>query len=228
MKYLVLFLFLFLTTAEAATFNRLWIGAKKKDVPLTKFMNDLNQIFFGKTIDVGMKKGLLAYQPYITKLTHQLPDEVALVTYESEEKYKAIRSTPEGEAYSAMHWDYFDKEVSKSTVTIPFSNAVAVEIAYEIWPNFKDWQKGDTYLTFYKRPEQLSSMTLIIQNLMKDKSINNSVIMIKDKFVIEYRSMKKGDAFHPLNLKILESAKLTQSAANKLTVSFGEGLNVQF
>jgi hypothetical protein len=226
MKYL--FLFLIVSTAEAATFNRLWIGTKKKNVVMTKFMNDLNQIFFSKTIDVGVRKGLLAYQPYVTKMTNHLPDEVALVTYESEEKYKTIRSTPDGEAYSALHWEYFDKDISKSTVAIAFSNTVATDIAYEIWPDFKDWQQGDTYLAFYQKPEQTATLTSLIQNLMKDRKINDSVIMIKDQFVIEYRSMKNSMTFHPLNLKILEQAKLIPAAVNKASVSFGEGLNVQF
>jgi len=226
---LISVILIFQSQAHAA-YNRLWVGFKKEEITTADFMNGLNKIFFEKTINVGKGKGLLAYQPYVTMMNADLPHEIALVTYQDEASYKAIRATKEGEEYSALHWDYFDKGTSKSAVPVPYEGAVSAETAYELKPAFTDWQSGDTYVNLYEAPVDIKKLVNEIELLKSSGDVNNSIFMIKGKWLMEYRSLKsssKGSS--KLELKVLEHRKLASKSLSKKTlVDFGEGVNFKF
>lgn len=231
MRLLGLISVIFIVQTQAyAAYNRLWVGFKKEEISTAEFMNGLNKIFFEKTINVGKGKGLMAYQPYITMMNTDLPDEIALVTYQDEASYKAIRATKEGEEYSVLHWDYFDKDTSKSAVPIPYDRVVKMELAYELKPAFTDWQMSETYVTLYETPLDLKKLVIEVNLLRNSSDINNSIFMIKGKWLVEYRSLKAGsNGPSKLALKVLEHRKLTSMSLSRNTVvEFGEGANFKF
>ncbi len=216
-------------TAEAS-FNRLWVGMKKKDVTAAQFLNGLNQTFFRDTIVVGKGRGLLSYQPYITRMEAHVPDELALVVYESEEKYRTIRSTPEGERYSAAHWNFFEKDVSKSTVSVQFAGVLTIGAAYELKPDY-NWEEGNTLVTIYETGNNpdLKKLASLFGNRINEPGIKNSILLVTEKWLIEYASFgKESVAFKDLGKK-LERAFLPQKKLQDLKgpVGSGEGVNFQ-
>ncbi len=233
MKKIIVIALIISTTTSYASYGRLWVGHKKKDISAATFLNGLNQIFFRDTIEVGKGRGLTSYQPYITKMDNDVPDELALVIYESEAKYRQIRSTPEGERYSALHWKYFEKDISKSTVSIPFEGKMVEGQALELRPDFQNWQQGYTHVAIYESPavDKLEHLAVYIQNLRKNKDVYNSIILVTHKWVIEYRSLKARNAIYSkLPLKILEQHQLIHSTLGSLekSVGLGEGVNFNF
>jgi hypothetical protein len=232
MKLIIIILFSLMASSSYASFNRLWIGFKKKDVETALFLNGLNKTFFKDTIEVGKGRGLISYQPYVTNMNDGIPDELALVIYESEEKYRQIRSTPAGERYSALHWDFFEKEISKSTVSKPFSGVLEDGQAYELIPQFANWQKGFTHVAIYSRSTLANdNLILAFENLRQDNEVNNSIILVTTKWIIEYRSLKKiSSTYRKLPLKLLEHKQLSNEKLNShtSTVGFGQGINFNF
>lgn len=235
MKSVFFLLFFIITTTSNsyASFNRLWVGFKKKEVTTASFLNGLNKTFFKDTIEVGKGRGLISYQPYVTNMNSDIPDELALVIYESEEKYRQIRATPEGEKYSALHWDYFEKDISKSTVAQPFTGTLVEGQASELNSSFVDWQKGFTYVAIYSRDQRtnIAELTQAFNRLKENKDINNSILLITSKWIIEYRSLKKSTSiYEKMPLKILEQRLLSNESLSSMkeAVGFGQGLNFQF
>lgn len=233
MKTIITILLFALATNTYASFNRFWVGQKKKDVSTPVFLNGLNKIFFKNTINVAQGRGLLSYQPYIAQMKSNVPDELALVVYESEEKYKAIRSTPEGENYSALHWDFFEKETSKSTVSSPFKGELVEGSAYELKSSFKDWQTVSTIVVIYSRAADLdlASLAKAFEGLKGNGEIENSLLLITKEWIIEYRMMKNSKSkFVKLPLKVLEMNLLQSASLDTLkrSVGFGEGVNFKF
>lgn len=231
MKAIILISSILITTASNASFNRVWVGHKKRDVTTTYFLNGLNKTFFKDTISVGKGRGLISYQPYVTQMNSNVPDELALVIYKSKEKYRQIRSTPEGERYSALHWDYFEKDISKSTVSVPFEGKLVEGQAVELRPTFQNWQQGFTHVAIYAAPSDLQHLASAFEKLKKNSDVNNAILLVTPKWIIEYRSLKtKSAKYIKLPLKLLETHQLTNSSLESLkeSVGFGEGVNFNF
>lgn len=214
----------FLLGNASASYHRFWIGYRTPEVTSAQFSKGMNEVFFQKTIKSGKGKGLIGYQPYLIKKNDIFPDEIALVTYESEAKYQEIRATPEGKAYSEMHWDYFVKEKSKSIVSEPLKDALGIDASYELNPEFKDIQTAHTAVYFYviKNPERLVSLKKEFERLKKNKHVLDSVLLVKEKFAIEYRMMDQAPAKSENGLR---SLKLSDSQP---LARYGQGVNFQF
>ncbi|WP_413290919.1 hypothetical protein [Bdellovibrio sp. HCB337] len=229
MKSLIFISLLLASSSALASHNRFWIGYKKESLATDKFLNGLN-VFFKETVTLGAGKGLVSYQPYITQMKGDTPDEIALVTYENEEKYKAIRGTPEGKQYGERHWDFFEKEKSKSTVPTLFAGTLSNNGAYELSSDFSEWQGNVTYVVLYKnQTSDLATLAQEFESLKKSKDLNNSIILITDKFVYEYRSMKKKSKITPLALPVVEMKRLPGFEIGNFPVTgFGEGINFRF
>lgn len=113
---------------------RMWRGFKIADMSEKSFIDGLNQKLFPATGELFQNgAGLEVYVP--ATLNHGatqagLPEEVALLSYQNEETYKAFRATPAGKHYGELHWDLFVKDTSKSLVAEEYSGSLAVEHAY--------------------------------------------------------------------------------------------------
>src|SRR5206468_4059456 len=109
--------------ATGPAYHRFWRGAKLASLDPAAFVAGLNRRFVPATVQVGAGKGLLAYEPLLPVVEAFLPgfpEEIALVTYEDSAAYAALRATPEGQAYAASHWEYFERAKSGSLVAEPF------------------------------------------------------------------------------------------------------------
>ncbi len=232
MKNLFLTIILSVSVTSAhASFNRFWVGHKKKDITAAQFLNGLNATFFRDTIVLGKGKGLLSYQPYITRMSADLPDEIALVVYESEEKYRTLRNTPAGERYSAAHWDFFEKDQSKSTVSVPFEGTLAINEAYELNPEAGSWQKGHTIVSIYRvDTKELTTIAKKFAERKKVPGIRNAIVLLSGDILIEYLSVTD-PAYKPLALgKILERQILPSMSLQEVRRPVGpeEGVNFNF
>ena len=226
----LLALMLLVSFESQASFNRFWVGYKKENLSTSEFLSGLNHRLFPDTILVNGGRGLTAYQPFITLVVPGLPAEIALVMYESEEKYKAIRSTPEGEAYGNLHWDFFQKETSKSTVAIPFTGTLAVGGAYQVNPSFTGWKQGATFVGIYENNQRdLRGLSQLYARIRQENGLNDAIILVTDKWIMEYRSYRSNAAqIRPLPLRALSLKVLPATNLGGQSVGLGEGANIRF
>jgi hypothetical protein len=230
MKTFLMSLALALTLNNAeASFNRFWIGHKLDTISTEQFLDGLNKRLLPDLIKLAAGKGLVSYSPYVSTMnTKDLPAEIALITYESEDIYKKVRGTPEGDAYSNLHWELFNKEISKSTVPVQFQNELVEGNAYELNAKFEGWKKGETYLTIYRRGnEDLKTLATAFGKLKDEKSLNNSIMLITKNYIFEYRSYKVTTKVSTLPLSVVNMTQLKKSPVGK-SLGFNEGINAQF
>ena len=128
------------------TAARLWCGfsgCKDRD----DFMNQLRSTFIPGTVQLLRNLGLTAYFPAIptVKKPDTCPDEVALVFYESAERYEHAKRTLAGRAYSLLHQSVFSfasPRRSWSNFPSPYDGTLASEHCYYLFDGEIDWYAG--------------------------------------------------------------------------------------
>ncbi len=145
-----------------ARYFRIWEGFKRPDLSAQSFVRELPS-FMADTVRLYGGRGLSNYivvMPPASKPAF-VPDELALVAITAESDYRKIRETPEGQAYSARHWDVFDRATSRSAPqfidyqrTRP--SALAEGVAYDVVGEPLDWSTGFTLVYIGVRKEGLA------------------------------------------------------------------------
>jgi len=162
---------------QSSPYFRFWRGWKLEALSNEQFLNTMGTTFIPATPDTHAKNGLISYVVGFPSSDHnpKLPDEIALVGYESKAVYDLAKATPEGQQYSDLHWTVFDKSVSKSEVPISFHQRRPEVLesgkAYDMVGKVIDWQQGHTLLFMGNRKPQiegvefLKAMTAHVQNV---------------------------------------------------------------
>lgn len=137
---------------ESTGYYRFWRGFKIAGMTSARFRAQLASRFMPATVKINAGKGLVSYTVAVppSEKPSVIPDEFALVAYESEEKYRKQASSPEGQRYGRMHWDIFDSKTSKSIVPVRFHelnpDIISADVAYDLVDRSTNWQQG--YVTF--------------------------------------------------------------------------------
>jgi len=147
---------------------RFWRGYAQDTATRDGFRALINERLIPETIEVGSrqaedKRGLLFYSPFMpswnTAKRFHLPEEMAILVYQSPEHYEKIRQTERGKLYGPLHFidGLFAKEprqdgkASGSLVAKPFSKvemvikdgkAEVMPAAYFLGKTPVDWQRG--------------------------------------------------------------------------------------
>lgn len=197
-------------TADAAPYYRFWRGWKLPQLSTQAFQQGLNQSLLPQTVVVGGGRGLVGYLPFLypAQSPAELPQEVALVVYESEQAYQAIRSTPEGQAYGDLHWKFFDKpRGSGSVVPEPYVGKIENGKAYDVLLSAADWRQGHgIFLTSRIHGD----IRPYIDSLRRDfarKGLISALFLVQGDTLYEYQLWVAPEAFRA------QWSRLRQSAA---------------
>ncbi|MEZ4813824.1 MAG: hypothetical protein R3A80_01280 [Bdellovibrionota bacterium] len=251
---LVALLFLGAFTAEAAPYYRFWRGFKKPELTTKDFNKAIEDVFVEATVENGAGKGLVAYIPGLPNKAEDiaLPDEVALIVYESKEKYDALKATSMGKAYTNLHWDYFTRapqtegdpvpeNISKSAVPIPFTREIArLEngVAYDLFNSDADWKSGAVKLRFFKRNSSETLELESIRQIQKDyaEKADAYLVLADTEYLMIYELWKNEvsydesgiqafyeENFKPLGDNQIEAKKSGDSITGLQDLSFEQG-----
>ncbi len=174
---------------------RFWIGYKRADLELEKFDEVIRDVFVRSTIKTGECGGLQGYFPVLLAKPQKkstIPDEIALIPYQDEPTYRAIREGSVGSVYGPLHFDYFDRATSKSAVPVAYAGKVEVGNAYDLSAEKVFWQKGETLFSFSPGTgnEVISgSVQKYLDQLNENRSklgIDGYVVLVGKDFLVEY------------------------------------------
>lgn len=132
--------------SQPAQYYRFWQGFKRSTIERSELNSKLPE-FMNLTVSLYEGKGLNNYMVAVPPENKPdfIPDEFALVAFESEEAYKKVKQTPEGQAYTEKHWEIFEKEISKSAPMENFDpNMTSVKLgtAYNVFGKPLDLPKS--------------------------------------------------------------------------------------
>jgi hypothetical protein len=125
---------------------RFWRGFKCRNTSYGKFLQLLGDMFVPLTPQIQAPLGLTAY--LLAVLPEEkpdfLPDEIALVFYISQKKYKQTFKTTGGRTYGRLHSLVFDFKERRSRSGFPehLQNELLADTAYSVFTKNVDWMYG--------------------------------------------------------------------------------------
>ena len=124
----------------------------------SEFIQKLGTVFMPMTVQMQRLFGLTAYLPAILPETKSegMPDEIALVFYQTQGAYHEAKRCVGGRSYSDLHQLVFDMKASKSTFPELFTGEVQPDKAYHLFPKSVDWQIGSARLYAGTRRSKVS------------------------------------------------------------------------
>lgn len=180
---------------------RVWQGYRSeiyKD-KREKFVNALGELFIPITVQMMEPIGLRSYFPAILPESNfTLPDEIALMSYSSQEDYyKATRTTTPGKAYSVLHGNFFNFSYSagipksKSDFPIAYENKIELGQPYYLCDKEIDWRDNKTTVYCAKKLPHVSTENMLAHIektipvwLKKNININGSILICEDEYVL--------------------------------------------
>jgi hypothetical protein len=141
------------TNAVPADAVRVFRGRRRSDLDYARFVDKLGSVFMPITVQMQRLYGLCAYLPAVLPPGSgpELPDEVALVFYNTQGAYHEAKRCVGGRAYSELHDLVFDMPKSPSGFPVLLGAAVDANTPHHLFSKSIDWQSGDTYLFAGKR-----------------------------------------------------------------------------
>jgi hypothetical protein len=123
---------------------RVFRGRKKRPLKRSVFIDKLGTVFMPMTVQMQRLFGLTAYLPAILPETKSegMPDEIALVFYQTQGAYHEAKRCVGGRSYSELHQLLFDMPASTSSFPEIFAGKVQPDKAYYVFPKSVDWQVG--------------------------------------------------------------------------------------
>jgi hypothetical protein len=237
---------------------RFWRGFSQDRSGYPQFINVINKKLIPQTIVVNAGRGLIGYLPFVLPRTKPdfLPDEIALVAYSSAEDYQAVRSTPAGEQYGALHFEpgVFAKQ---SKAGIPSGSTLATELnpipgdlsfdeMKPIAVAFGDqvgWQKGNHIFRAVVPPgsgtiSQAAAAQFLSRwqkSMASNNKVSSVVLLITNRYVLEIiggSDSKTLASAAEVNDRAIGPAFISKVYAvapvQTATVSEGQGVNVLF
>lgn len=136
---------------------RVFRGRKREDLKHDKFVDKLGRLFMPLTVQMQRIYGLTAYLPAVLPPSKPtgVPDEIALVFYQTQAAYHDAKQCVGGRAYSESHGLVFDMARSQSDFPTLFANVVDVNRPYYLFERSVDWQAGNTWLHVGTRPKSV-------------------------------------------------------------------------
>lgn len=193
---------------DQAAYFRVWQGFQKTELTPDQFLNEL-PTFMKDTVDLYQQRALNNYIVIIPP-AHKpsfIPDELALVALNSKATYELIRNTPEGQKYSARHWDVFNKNNSKSATLINYTLDNPVNLihntAYDMIGNQINWAQGyNTVFIGIKKSELTSASFLqrlqnhveLAKSVMTPKGLLGYIVIANENYEVAYLNWESKQA----------------------------------
>jgi len=195
-------------TIDSANYFRVWQGFQRSELSSSEFNSSVAE-FMKLTVDLYKGRALNNYIVIIPPVVKPsfIPDELALVALSSKESYDQIRATPEGQAYSAKHWDVFDNSTSKSAPMIDFTSANPSQLnnqtAYDMIGRPNNWAVGYTTVFIGTKKSGLTSEIFLsrlhahvklAKTVMVPKGLKGYIFIANENYEIAYLNWESKQA----------------------------------
>lgn len=196
--------------------------------------------FMSKTVTSAEHKGLIAYLPTLPPQHIALPDEIALVVYQTKAAYMKLLKDTDWQKYATLHWKYFDSKLSKSLKTEPLSGAMKNEHAYDVLQSSANWQKGYAVCCISKKLKQPDAYVRAMKTNYSPRFLTSYLILTTQNYVIEYQLWASKNAYKK-NLETVEKMRrpylhpfigacqpMQKTTIDRIEINYSEGINMQF
>lgn len=227
LRILVLLALSYSATAEAASYVRIWRGHQKPGLSDEAFVRGMNHSLLPATGELALTQAKLeVYMPVLlpAQRAAALPAEVALLSYESEDGYRAYRATAEGIHYGDMHWDLFDKATSGSLVPAPYAGNVAFEQAYAVVPALDpSWSTGQASFRVLERAEATTDEQFLAEVKARIEAVKAHApltyyVLVANTYAMEYVTAQASLPASRTQIALPGGSRLTTGTGVRYTI----------
>ncbi len=173
---------------------RVWRGFRLPKGEPRDFQDHLRTIFIPATVQLQRLYGLTAYLPTVLPVTKPagVPDEIALVFYETQQAYKNAALTVGGRAYALLHQTIFAFPDSQSDFPHLFSGKVLQDTPYYLFTDSVDWQCGWSQVFVGARNASIAEekftadMQTFLQHMQENRPVglDGAIICVSANWVV--------------------------------------------
>ena len=195
---------------------RVWRGFKRAELTSGDFLSVLGSVFIPVTAQLQSLYGLTAYLPTVlpTSKPSEVPDEIALVFYKTQQAYNDTKLIIAGRAYSWLHKSVFAFPASLSDFPIPLGSTLALDQPYHLFSGAADWRTGYAHVFSGARPKNVevkefaAGLQRFFQQLQKKPpaGLDGAVCCVSTNYVVYWEHWTSEDA--SLKGRISELPKL--------------------
>jgi hypothetical protein len=136
---------------------RIWRGFKNKALSQGKFFADLGSVFVPATVQLQWPSGLDAYIPSFPAGKGKpatVPDETAILFWDSQNAYKSGFNTLAIRTYTMTHASVYNVQDNISTADFPvlYAGKIVAKQCYYFFPDEVDWMGGAVFHLVGGRP----------------------------------------------------------------------------
>lgn len=138
---------------------RVWRGFQRSDLTLDAFCDRLGSVFMPATVELQVAVGLNVYAPTVTAglpgKPDTVPDETAIVFWDSQDVYHATFNTLASRAYTLLHSVVFTGE-SRADFPVAFEGDLSSGQPAFLASTSADWMHGTIHHLVGSRPAETS------------------------------------------------------------------------
>ncbi|XAT60825.1 hypothetical protein GN278_08825 [Rhodobacteraceae bacterium Araon29] len=181
---------------------RVWRGFRQSTLSQDDFFQRLGQTFIPSTVQMQIKNGLDTYIPTIpcgmTDKPDIVPDETAVLFWNSQQTYHDGFNTLAGRTYTLTHGGCYTPE-SRADFPVLYENKIALNQCYYLIDAPADWMHGGVrHLVGGLAPgdtaQQFSELQTIISDIQARWSIAGAVVCIGAQYIVYW---ELGDGTDP-------------------------------
>jgi 5-methylthioadenosine/S-adenosylhomocysteine deaminase len=229
---------------------RVWRGFKAEGTSSTEFRDKIGSIFIPAAVQTQAPLGMTAYLPAVLPEARPpaIPDEVALVFYESQAAYGRTSETTTGRVYTLLHRSMFSP-ASKSGFPVALDGELAADKAYHLFADEADWYGGECRLLVgtpkggQNGDAFRGSVRAILETLQQTRpsGLDGAIVLAADSYLLywEHWTEKSGqgatDALAGMVDVVLDTTARPQKVARNgfdiypgIEVAAGAALNLKF
>jgi len=197
---------------------RVWRGFRLQTEMPPDFLQALGTIFIPATAILQRLYGLAAYLPTVLPVSkpNGVPDEIALVFYNSQQAYADTTLIVAGRTYSALHKTVFAFPASLSGFPVMLGSKLALDTPYFLFSDSVDWQGGFAQVYVGARDPAMPVETFsagirkFLQTLKKKRpaGMDGAIACVSEQYVVYWEHWKNETA--SLKGRIADLAGLSQ------------------
>ncbi len=170
---------------------RIWRGFRQPTLAQDEFFSRLGKTFIPSTVQMQIKNGLDTYIPTIPcglpNKPATVPDETAILFWDSQETYEDGFNTLAGRTYTLTHGGCYTKESGADFPTL-FSGTIKVDTCYYLIDKSADWMHGKVqHLVAEATQENIAKYTKIISEIQSSSDVDGAIVCIGAEYIVYWQ-----------------------------------------
>ena len=176
---------------------RVWRGFRQPEKKQADFFTLLEKTFIPSTVLMQIKNGLDTYIPAVpcglAGKPDTVPDETAILFWDSQQTYEDGFKTLAGRTYTLTHGGVYTQESGANFPEL-FTGKIALNTCYYLINKSTDWMHGNVkHLVADASQENLKKYTSIITGIQQRGQVDGAIVCIGDNYIVYWQLNGESD-----------------------------------